>query len=130
MRTTLGTPVHRRSGPLIASNARIPYSRAWLALVICCALSVTGCVSTSPETFDAAKWNDRRTVGMAYGLQQSSIVESMTVSEVKRLLGEPETEDVNAAGDGVIQYELPAWYYLEIAIVDGLADSPSVQDWN
>ncbi|MDO9100256.1 MAG: hypothetical protein Q7V53_05920 [Caldisericota bacterium] len=115
---------------MIASNARIPYSRAWLALVICCALSVTGCVSTSPETFDAAKWNDRRTVGMAYGLQQSSIVESMTVSEVKRLLGEPETEDVNAAGDGVIQYELPAWYYLEIAIVDGLADSPSVQDWN
>jgi hypothetical protein len=67
---------------------------------------------------------------MAYGLQQSSIVESMTVSEVKGLLGEPETEDVNAVGDGVLQYDLPAGYYLEIGILDGRAGLPSVNDWN
>lgn len=115
---------------MTVSNARVVHTRAWFAVAICCTLFVAGCVSTAPVTFDAAKWNDRRTVGMAYGLQQSSIIESMTVSEVKRLLGEPETEDVNAAGDGVIQYELPVGYYLEIPIVDGRAYSPSVHDWN
>jgi hypothetical protein len=66
---------------------------------------------------------------MARDVEASSLVLSLQVEEVKTLLGVPETEDVQSDGSGVLQYELPGSYYLQIEIVGGRAYAASVLDW-
>lgn len=101
-----------------------------VALLVCTALCVTGCVSTTPEDFDAARWSEHRTVGMAYGIAQSSVVESMTVDQAIELLGAPDDKTIYSSGDGVLDYNLPVGYYMQVELVGGRVHSVSVHDWN
>ena len=65
---------------------------------------------------------------MAYDIQDASRVESLTVNEVKELLGDAEMEDINSDGDGALQYDLPLGYYLEVTISGGRCASADVID--
>lgn len=89
----------------------------------------TACAEVVSEEFDAAQWSRHRTLGMAYGIVESSVVESMTVDEVKAMLGEPDDDEV-VNGAGYLIYDLPRGLYLRVIFAGDRADYAGVEDWN
>lgn len=115
-----------------------PSSTKGLVLVraVACLLAVLAvggvvgaCAAEAPVEFNAEQWNRRRTVGMAYRIEDSSLVASMTVDEVEALLGEPDDQDIQN-GDGVLFYDLPRGLYLRVEFVHGRSNGAMVEDWN
>lgn len=92
------------------------------------ALALCACTPIQAEPFDAKSWAENRSIEMALDVQETGLLNGQSVSGVKSLLGEADMEDVNARGDGALQYNLPRGWYLSVSFQAGHVDDVATLD--